>query len=202
MIRPTPHMPAHASPRRKTDDNTVELLRRARAGERDALERLLHHHLPILRHWASRRLPRWARDAADTSDIVQETIIQTLKRLDSFEPRGDGALQAYLRQAVMNRIRNAIRSASSRPPASELPWDLPDDGMSPLECAISQQALQRYEAGLECLTALERDAVVGRIELGLSYAELAEHLGKSSPDAARMTVGRALLKLAQAMDQS
>jgi RNA polymerase sigma-70 factor (ECF subfamily) len=194
-------MPAPVHPNLEPDD-TVNLLRRARAGEQDALERVLDHHVPILRRWAARRLPRWARNGSDTSDIVQETVIQTLKRLDSFEPRGDGALQAYLRQAVMNRIRNAIRSASCRPPMSEIPASLADEGTSPLDSAISQQALERYEAGLADLTVLERDAVVGRIELGLSYAELAGRLDKSSPDAARMAVARALLKLAKAMKRS
>ena len=191
-------MSAHARPDCARED-TTDLLRRARAGESDALERLLGHHVPILRRWAARRLPSWARGAADTSDIVQETVIQTLRRLDSFEPRGDGALQAYLRQAVMNRIRNVIRSASSRPAAVELPRDIHDNAGSPLDHAINQQVLEQYEAGLARLDRLERDAVVGRIELGLSYSALADRLGKSSPDAARMTVARALLKLAKAM---
>jgi RNA polymerase sigma-70 factor, ECF subfamily len=191
-------MPANASSDPEPDD-TVDLLRRARAGDHEALERVLDHHLPILRRWAARRLPRWARNGSDTSDIVQETVIQTLKRLDSFQPRGDGALQAYLRQAVMNHIRNAIRSASCRPLTSELPASLADEGTSPLDSAISQQALDRYEAGLADLTVLEREAVVGRIELGLSYAELANRLDKSTPDAARMAVARALLKLAKSM---
>ena len=84
-------------------DDTVELLRRARAGEHDALERLFDHHVPILRRWASGRMPRWARNADDTWDVVQETVVQTLKHIDTFEPRGVGALQAYLRRAVINR---------------------------------------------------------------------------------------------------
>jgi DNA-directed RNA polymerase specialized sigma24 family protein len=93
----TPDRPQQAN---YTDD-TVDLLLRARAGDGDALNRLFDHHIPILRRWASGRLPRWARDAADTSDLVQETVVQTLKHLDTFEPRGEGALQAYLRQAVI-----------------------------------------------------------------------------------------------------
>ena len=158
-------MPANARPDLTQEpDDTVDLLHRARAGDRDAIERLLSHHVPLLRRWASRRLPRWARGAADTSDIIQDTVIQTLKRLDSFEPRGSGALQAYLRQAVMNHIRNVIRSVSIRPPAAELPGDIRDNGFSPLDHAIDQQAVERYEAGLAHLSALDRDAVVGRIE--------------------------------------
>ena len=91
-------------------DRTSDLLDRARAGDEEALNTLFARHLPTLRRWASGRLPRWARDIADTTDLVQETIIATLRHLDSFEDRGDGALQAYLRQAVINRIGNGAIS--------------------------------------------------------------------------------------------
>jgi RNA polymerase sigma factor (sigma-70 family) len=199
MISSQP-MSANVRPNRGSND-TVELLRRARAGERDALNRLFDHHVPILRRWASGRMPRWARNADDTWDVVQETVTQTLKHLDAFEPRGVGALQAYLRRAVVNRIRNAIRRASVRPQATELPEDLADRAISPLDSAIRQQKQARYEAGLAALDPIERDALLGRIELGLSYSALAQALGKPSADAARMTVARALLKLTKAMNQ-
>jgi len=57
---------------------------------------------------ASGRLPKWARDRANTDELVQKTLIQTFKRIEHFEPRRVGALQAYLRQAVLNRIRNEL----------------------------------------------------------------------------------------------
>jgi RNA polymerase sigma factor (sigma-70 family) len=183
-------------------DDTVELLNRARSGDREALDRLFDHHIPILRRWASGRLPRWARDAADTSDVVQETVVETLKHLDTFEPRGEGALQAYLRQAVINRVRSALRRVSNRPARVDLEPNIADDGTSPLEAAIGRQMLDEYEAGLERLTTEERDAVVGRVELGLSYAELAAALGRPSADAARMAVARALVKLAKEMKRT
>ena len=102
----------------------------------------------------------------------------------------------------MNRIRNTIRRASRRPSAVALPNNLAHAGRLPIDEAIGGQVLARYEAGLAALDALERDAVVGRVELGLSYSALADRLGKSSPDAARMTVARALLKLAKVMTHS
>ena len=75
---------------------------------------LFARHLPPLKREASGRLLRWARDISDTFDVVQETMMQTFKRLDAFEPRSEGALQAYLRQAVINRIRNQGRQSSVR----------------------------------------------------------------------------------------
>ena len=71
---------------------------------------------------------------------------------------------------------------------------------SPLEAAIGSQTLDRYEAALARLTEDEREAVVTRVEFGLSYAEVADALGKPSADAARMAVVRALVKLAREME--
>jgi RNA polymerase sigma factor (sigma-70 family) len=181
-------------------DTTIRLLERARAGDATAVEQLFARLIPKLERWASGRLPRWARGNVDTSDLVQETVLETFKRLDSFEPRGEGALDAYVRQAFINRLRNQLRRAIARPAPQELDSAVPDDATSPLEAAIGRETLERYEAGLERLDPDERDAVVTRVELGFSYAEVAAALGKPSADAARMAVARALVKLATAMD--
>lgn len=181
-------------------DATANLLVRAQTGDKEALNRLFERHIPLLKRWASGRLPRWARQVADTSDLVQETVIATLRNLPSFELRGDGALQAYLRQALINRIRNEMRKALLRPVANEIDSQHPHDGTSPLEAAIGTQTLERYETALARLTDEEREAVVTRVEFGLSYAEVAEVIGKPTADAARMAVVRALVKLAKEMD--
>lgn len=183
-------------------DLTGDLLDRARAGDHAALNELFERHLPMLRRWTHGRLPRWARDVADTADLVQDTLLETLKQLDRFEHRGDGALQAYLRQAVMNRIRNEFRKRAIRGVASTLDSRMPDEATSPLEAAIGQELLDEYDAALTRLRPEERDAVVSRVEFDLSYAELADVLDKPSPDAARMAVVRALVRLAEEMHRA
>ena len=178
-------------------DTTFRLLERARAGDREALDELFARHIPTLRRWASGRLPRWARDLADTHDLVQETVLQTFKRLETFEPRGEGALQAYLRQGLMNRVRNEFRRAYRRLPAEELDSQAPGERTSPLDAAIRQERLDRYEAALSRLTEEERDLIIARVEMGLTYEEMAQALGKPSWNAARMAATRALLRLAE-----
>lgn len=180
-------------------DATVHLLRRARAGDRDALDRLFARFGPELRRFARGRLPRWARDIADTPDLVQETLLQVFKHVDRFEDRGDGAFRAYLRQAVMNRIRNEVRRADRRPPGEVLSADLRDEGPSPLEAAIGSQAVAEYEEALARLREEERELVIARVELGLSYTEIAAATGRASANAARMAVSRALLRLGDEM---
>lgn len=182
-------------------DATSDLLDRARAGDEEALNLLFARHLPPLRRWASGRLPRWSRDIADTTDLIQETILETLKHLDRFEHRGDGALQAYLRQAVINRIRNELRKVATRGLPQTIDSGIEDERTSPLEAAIAQQTLDRYNAALHELKPEEREAVVSRVEFGLSYAEMADVLKKPSANAARMTVVRALVRLAKEMSR-
>lgn len=178
------------------------LLERIREGDTAALNQLLQRYLPRLSRWASGRLPAWARDLSETSDLVQETLMRTVANLHRFEPRGEGALQAYLRRAVMNRIRDEIRHSRRVPTAPyETTRDeaLADNGQSPLEAAIGTQLLEKYDLALERLDSESREAVIARIEMGSSYAEIAGALGKNSPDAARMTVSRALVRLAEEM---
>jgi RNA polymerase sigma-70 factor (ECF subfamily) len=179
-----------------TPDSTQQLLESARSGDAGALDRLFARHLAPLRRWASGRLPRWARDVADTQDLVQDTMLQVFKRVDSFEARGEGALQVYLRQAMLNRIRNEFRSHRRRPGLATIDEDAPAARTSPLEHAIRQEQLDRYDAAMARLSETERDLIVARVELGLTYEEMAEALGKPSWNAARMATARALLRLA------
>ena len=175
--------------------SSLELVRLAKAGDPAALNDLLRRYLPRMRRWAHGRLPRWARDIADTEDILQETFAETARRLPMTALDVEGALQAYLRQAVLNRIRNQIRRSVRHPLQAALDPDTPGSATSPLEAAVRAQSHERYQSALAGLTPAEREAVVGRFELGLSFAELAALLGKPTADAARVALNRAVLKL-------
>lgn len=178
---------------------TADLIERAKHGDHEAVDMLFARHIPLLRRWATGRLPHWARDLADTGDLVQATALDAFRSLNKFEVRGDGALQAYLRQALMNRLRNELRRVSRKPVPAVLESGVVDDAQSPLEAAINREQLEKYSAALDQLSAEEREAIISRLEFGLSYTELAALLGKSTPDAARKMVARALVKLAEQM---
>jgi RNA polymerase sigma-70 factor (ECF subfamily) len=182
-------------------ETTLNLLERARAGEAAALEALMARYLPRLRRWASGRLPHWARDMSDTEDLVQDTLLQTFRRIDRIDVGQEGALQAYLRQAVVNRIRDEFRRVGRRPVPSVLDSQTPDGEASPLELAIGCEALDRYERALARLRPEDRAAIVARVEMDCTNEEIAEALGKPSANAARMAVERALVRLANEMRQ-
>ena len=179
--------------------SSLTLLEQARNGDRSALDRLLQRYLPRLTRWASGRLPRWARDMSDTDDLVQDTLVRSVKNLPRFTPQGEGALQAYLRTAVMNRIRDEVRRRGRQPEPAPLDSALADEGQSPLEEAIGRELLDKYDRALDRLPPDEQELVIARVEMGCSYAEIAETSGRASAYAARMAVSRALVRLAQEM---
>jgi RNA polymerase sigma factor (sigma-70 family) len=180
-------------------DSSLYLLHQAQAGDQDALNRLVARYLPRLKRWAGGRLPAWARDLSDTQDLVQETLVRAFRKIEGFEPRGEGSLQAYLRQVLVNRIREELRRVGRRPVSEPIDDGLKFEGASPLEQAIGQQSLDRYERALQQLRPEDREAIVTRIELGCSFDEVAVALGKPTANAARSAVNRALLRLVQEM---
>ena len=204
-------MPAASSPPPSTesgipggsrdDTSSARLLDRAIRGDRSAREALFARYLPWLRRWARGRLPRWTRGVVDTSDVVQDALRRTVTRLSSFEPRGDGALRAYLRNAVENRIRDEMRQVARRPAMDVLDEgrSLAGNDRSLQEKIIHDEAWDRYRSALKHLPRRDQRLIVGRLELGYSFGQLAAVDGRAGPDGARMALKRALVRLAAAM---
>ena len=182
-------------------DSERRLLERVRRGSRSALGALLTRHASWLRGWARGRLPAWARDGLDTSDIVQDALHRTLERLSNLRSAHAKALRVYLRRAVQNRIGDQLRRAMLRR-SVVLPSEallLSEEGAPQLRQVLDDQAWERYLAGLKQLTPLHRRLVAGRIECGYSFRQLALLERLSSPDAARMAFRRALVRLSKVM---
>ena len=183
-----------------SDAPTLELVVRARGGDRQAMEALLERCLPPLKRWAHGRLPAAARGRLDTGDLVQEAALHAISNLDTFEPRHVGAMQAYLRQSVINRIRDEVRFFGRNPPPLELPDDHPSDRTSPLEFAIQAEAYDHYRDALSRLNPKDREMIVARIEVQWSLSEIAHRFGLHTIDAARMAVSRAVKRLTRDLD--
>ena len=77
-----------------------------------------------------------------------------------------------------------------------LPKKLGDLGLPDSERA------RHYKAALATLNDEERMLVVGRIELGFNYDQLALISGRATPEAARQAVRRAVKKLAERMPRA
>ena len=131
--------------------------------------------------------------------LIQDTLVGCLNHSAAFQPQREGALLAYLRQAVVNRVRDEARRKARRPMSATLDEQVEGADASPLDVAIGREAADRYETALQRLKPDEREVLIARVELGMSFEEVAAAAGKPSADAARKAVSRALLRLADEM---
>jgi RNA polymerase sigma factor (sigma-70 family) len=183
-----------------SDEPTLELVRKARTGDQVALEALLQRCLPPLRIWAHGRLPPQARGYLDTVDLVQEAAMNAIARLHAFEPRRVGAMQAYLRRSVINRIRDEMRRVVRRPVPTELPETLPSHDETAEEKILRKEAYDRYRAALADLRPKDRALVVARMEGQWTVEEIRKSFGFDTMAAARMAVRRAERRLTKALE--
>lgn len=190
---------ATRSSRAPVVSSSMTLLLRAQQGDERARNELCARYLPRLRRWAHGRLPGWARDHLDTEDIVQDTLLHSISKIDGFAPQHEQAFCAYLCQAVRNRVSDAVRRANRRPAGEELPSGSATPEPSPFELAVGRETAERYDAALQQLTEADRELILARVELGLDYAEIAALAGKPSVGSTRVAVSRALLRLAGIM---
>ena len=182
-----------------SQETSLSLLARAQRGDAVALEALMGRYLTRLQRWASGRVPACARSLLDTDDLVQDALLNTFRRLDHFRPRHDGALLAYLRQTIANRVRNELRRRLPDFDPSLEPDALPSAMPSPLERIVSRRAIESYERALARLDENDRTAIICRFEMNYSYDALARAMARPSADAARKLTERALRRLIELM---
>jgi RNA polymerase sigma-70 factor (ECF subfamily) len=139
------------------------------------------------------------RDLNETDDLVQVTLVKALARLDQFESAGPGAFLAYLRQALLNQVRDEIRRHQRRPEHAEIDVELSDpDAPALIERIVGSERVRAYEQALATLPKRQQGLVVMRVEFGMSYPEIAVEVGSTS-DAVRVMVARAIVQLSRAL---
>lgn len=179
-------------------ESTTRLLARFQGGDTAARDQLVSRYLPILKRWARGRMPRFGRDLAETDDLVQITFLRALNNLERFESQRPGAFLAYLRTILLNNVREELRRHGRQPMRETLSDNQPDEA-SVVEQAIGTELLEDYEQALQTLKPQERQAVILRLEFGMTFPEIAAELDSPSANAVRMTITRAVAKLAEAM---
>ncbi|HNP34676.1 MAG TPA: sigma-70 family RNA polymerase sigma factor [Woeseiaceae bacterium] len=180
-------------------ESTRTLVRLLKEGDNNAREALVRRCLPMLQRWAHGRLPGYSRDLAETDDLVQLTFIRALKNVHRFEPERQGAFLAYLRQILLNTVRDEIRRSGRRPGLIEASENLTDGTPDNVEALLQAEAIEAYESALDTLPDRQKQAIVLRVEFGLTFPEIALELDLKSANAVRMDVNRGLVKIAAAM---
>jgi len=160
-----------------------ELLRRAMAGDRAALETLFGRNSRALYQTALRLLG----NPEDAEDALQEGMLAAYRNLRRFEGRSQ--FSTWLTRIVINAALMRRRSQRAHPAVSldERPGDdLPppaerfaDDAPSPEELCAGSELSARLRENLDDLSPLLRNAFQLRELQGLSADEAAKALGVS-----------------------
>ncbi|MEO8275667.1 MAG: sigma-70 family RNA polymerase sigma factor [Thermoanaerobaculia bacterium] len=163
----------------------------------NTIERLLSSLLPHLQRWTHGKLPTYARRRMDTGDLVQEAVVHVLRQLGEDSALEPEVVKRYVLKCIFNRIRDEIRRAR----LGEVRGggglsETPDSRDTPLDEAIESQEKQQYREALLQLDEDDQVLLVGRVDLGLSYEELATATGKPNAEAARSAARRAAFRLA------
>jgi len=183
------------------EGTTLSLLFKARDGDASALGAICERYLPRLRRWAHGRIPVWARNGIDTDDIVQDALMKTMARIDTFDPHNAASLQAYIHTALRNRITDLVREARQQHEKTLTGEQREDPSADPLAEAIGRERFARYTRALLRLESEDRGIIVMRFEWGFSHQEIARETGRATPDGARMALRRALVRLGEEMSR-
>jgi RNA polymerase sigma-70 factor (ECF subfamily) len=175
LMERNPPFPRHFPYTKLTD---LDLVIRARSGDRRALEALVERHAPRVNRLAAQLLG----DFEDARDAAQESLVKLCTRLRQF--RGDAQFATWLHRLVVNTCRD--RMAWQRVRRTEpLPLDETtgaDDG-DLTRIALLGDLRRDVADALAKLSRDQRIVVVLRDSFGLSYEEIAR--------IARMPVGTA-----------
>lgn len=170
---------------RQTDEE--RLAHKVGAGDRAAAELLYRQHARYLTAVCSRYL---ASDE-DVKDVLQDSFLKIFSSIDRFQPRGEGALRAWMSRIVANECISHLK-ASRHLALTELNEDtarLPDE---PLEVEdVPPEVLQRFVRELP-----EGYRVVFNLYVmeGRSHREIAHALGiKEGTSASQLHKAKAVL---------
>ena len=174
-----------------------DLLSRARAGDRDALNRLCQEN------WLTvyRSVARWAATPAEAEDLTQDVFVRAIQSIGSYRGADLGiSYRAYLLRISRNlaidrwRARQAA-GAVTHQPISEEDMPRPPDVRIGLEAAvISREEHGRLLAALDRLPDAYSDVLRQRILCGLTAAEVAARTGQTA-NAVRQLQFRAMTAL-------
>jgi RNA polymerase sigma-70 factor (ECF subfamily) len=174
------------------DSITKTLCEQARAGNREAYDRLFQLHADRALFFIRARLGPKLREQVESGDVLQEAYLAAHQGFDRFEYTDDGAFSHWLCRIIDNRIRDLGDhfQALKRQPV-ELPRSSPTGPVTLLDRAQHREKVGR---ALERLESDYRDVLLLRYFEGLSAEETGDRMGRSA-GAVRKLAARALAEL-------
>jgi len=185
-------------------------------GEDPALASLLERHLPELRAFLRLRMGAVLRARESSADLAQSVCREILADRGEFEYRGDAAFKRWLYLQALRKLadradhwRAERRDARKDQPLQEGAssgdaGDLPPPYQafsSPSGKLAAKEEMARIERAFDELADDQREAVLLSRFGGLTYAEIAERMGKTE-SSVRMLLSRALARLTVVLERN
>lgn len=159
----------------------IALVERVRAGDREAFRPLVERHQQTLYRMAWSRV----RDDDEARDIVQAAFVKAWTHLDGY--RSEASFLNWLRRIVENLCTDHVRKKVRRKTGSfdEAIAARDEDGSilevhhedSPHKALVRKELRERIHAALDELSEDQRQILLLREIDGLSYKEIADHVG-------------------------
>jgi RNA polymerase sigma-70 factor (ECF subfamily) len=175
-----------------TEPQFAELLDRARLGDRDAVGELLDGYRPWLRLLAKRQIGRRLEKRLDASDVIQQTCLSAIAKIDLFNGHTEAEFVAWLRRIHECNLQNVVRDnvvrqkrAVSREASindsrtAGLINELPILQSSPSQRVLQDERAVLLVRTLERLSEEQRDAIRLRYLEGLPVAAIADEMNRS-----------------------
>lgn len=171
----------------REDDETIGLLSQARSGSRGSMGRLAVLVWEQLYPFVFRTT--LSRDASE--DVLQETLLAMISRLDSL--RDDGKFWPWIYRIAWTKIQNLLRRRHQQSTLRRDPHvagERQGRGESVLDATIRAETLAQIAAAVEQLSGRHRDVLHLRCYEQLAYTEIASRT-QTTPERARVHFHRA-----------
>jgi len=191
-------------------EKTQSLVALAKAGDQAALNQLCRIYGERVRRIIRFRLNQKLRSKLDSVDVVQDVLIKAVGNLKDFTYQNEGDFLRWLSRIAENKLRDIFDEfhSNKRDIRKEIPFKEQKRGTdsyhggafepvgitTPSVVICKKEALDRLEKALDKLKPEYKEVVVLKRIEGLSYAEIAEKLGKST-EAVGMLLSRAMTAL-------
>jgi RNA polymerase sigma-70 factor (ECF subfamily) len=150
--------------------NEIELITRAKSGERNAFSELVSIHAQGVRNV----IYRMCGDAQVAEDAAQETFIQAWLHLGSYRPQT--SLRSWLYRIAVNAATDILRKEKRILPNSLEDLQLRDPELGPEAMLFQEERTALIQKAVLSLPGACRAVLVLREYEGMSYHEIADAL--------------------------
>lgn len=185
---------------------TDRLLARVEQGDRECLGRLLALHREYVKRVVELRMGDDLRGRVDPSDVVQETQLVVMRRIDDFLQRRPVAFRVWLRRKALEQIvdtrrhhladKRSVRRQFHLSDASSLALAQQLMVSRPSQIARRKETAELLRAAIERMGETDREILLLRHIEELTNSEAAEAL-EIDPGTARKRHGRAIRRLGE-----